>query len=115
MPIPRYQWLDRASGLHRRPGGCHMGSLGTAHLISLLLGLVAVAALGGFAAATVAQRNKRRARGHFVAGLVCGFLAGVVLRRRYRAVNAFATMARRVELRPRIAGMSGSAGRVAAG
>jgi hypothetical protein len=90
-----------------------MGSLGTAHLISLLLGLVAVAALGGFAAATVAQRNKRRARAYFVVGLICGLLAGVVLRR-YRGVKAFATMARRVELHPRIVGISGSAGRLAA-
>ncbi|MGY4652625.1 hypothetical protein [Mycobacterium sp. URHB0021] len=93
-----------------------MGLLGTAHLISLLIGLVAVAALGGFAAATVAQRSKRRARGHFVAGLVCGLLVGVVVRRRYRGVKAFASMARRVEPPPRItAGMSGGARRVAAG
>ncbi len=92
-----------------------MGSLGTAHLISLLLGLVAVATLGGFVAATVAQRNNRRAQGYFVVGLVCGLLAGVALRRRYRGVRAFATMARRIELHPRIVGISGGAGRLAAG
>jgi hypothetical protein len=92
-----------------------MGSLGTTQLIALLLGVVAVATLGGFAAATVAQRNKRRARGYFVAGLICGLLAGVVVRKRYRGVKAFAAVARRVDLHPRIVGISGGAGRLAAG
>jgi hypothetical protein len=92
-----------------------VGSLGTAHLISLLLGLVAVAALGGFAAAAVGRRNKRRARGYFIAGLICGFLAGVALRRRSRGVKAFATIARRLNVHPPIVGIPRGAGRLATG
>ena len=90
-----------------------MGSLGTAHLVSLLISLVAVAALCGFVAATIVRRNKRRARGYFLVGFFCGLVAGGILRKRRRGVNAIAAIARCMGVRPRMAGIPSSTGRFA--
>jgi hypothetical protein len=82
-----------------------MGSLGTTQLISLVVGLAAVAASGGFVASTVARRNKRRARGYFLVGFFCGLLAGGILHRRRRALNALGAIARLLDVCPRPAGI----------
>jgi hypothetical protein len=54
-----------------------MGSLGPPHLIALLLAVAIIAATCGFTASAAARRNKRRARGLFLLGVFCGFMAGV--------------------------------------
>ena len=61
-----------------------MGSLGPTHLIALLLAVAIIAAIRGFIASAVAQRNKRRARGFFLLGFFCGLMAGAILRGRRR-------------------------------
>ncbi|MGB2923200.1 MAG: hypothetical protein WA944_21205 [Mycobacterium sp.] len=63
-----------------------MDSLGTAQLISLLLAVTVVATLSGFFAAVVTRRPRRRTRGIFVAGVVCGVLARELVRGRRRAL-----------------------------
>jgi hypothetical protein len=55
-----------------------MGSLGPTHL-TLLLVAVILAAASGFVGSAVARRRKRRARGYFLLGFSCGFLAGLVM------------------------------------
>jgi hypothetical protein len=52
-------------------------------LILLLLAVAALAALGGYLAGTVRQRRKRRARRYFALGIVTGFVAAAVTRRRF--------------------------------
>jgi hypothetical protein len=68
-----------------------MGSLGTAHLISLLLVVATVAALCGFTASALTRRNKRRTRGVFLVGVFCGLLAGRILRGRRGGAGYFAS------------------------
>ena len=77
-----------------------MGSLGPTHLISLLLAVAIIASTGGFIASAVARRNKRRARGFFLLGFFCGFIAGPILRRRRRDLNALGAVARCADVRP---------------
>ena len=56
-----------------------MGSLGTTHLISLLLAVASIAATCGFIASAVARRRKRRARVFFIVGFFCGLMTGTIL------------------------------------
>jgi hypothetical protein len=91
-----------------------MGSLGPPHLIALLLAVAIIAATCGFTASAAARRNKRRARGLFLLGVFCGFMAGVTLRRRRGGLNALGAIARRASVRPLTAGMRRGTGRFGA-
>jgi hypothetical protein len=91
-----------------------MGSLGTTHLIALLLLVATIAAMGGYVASAVGRRNRRRARGPFILGLVCGLMAGAILRGRCHALNALGALAGRTDARPLGAGISRDTVRIAA-
>jgi uncharacterized membrane protein YjdF len=77
-----------------------MGSVGPTQLIVLLLAVAFISATGGFVASAIARRNKRRARGFFLLGFVCGFIARPILRRRLRGLNMLGVVARLVDVRP---------------
>ncbi|WP_445169417.1 hypothetical protein ACTXG7_08905 [Mycolicibacterium sp. Dal123E01] len=47
----------------------------------LLIAVAALAALGGYIAGAVRQRNKRRAGRYFALGVVTGFVGAAVMRR----------------------------------
>ena len=70
-----------------------MGSLGPTHLDSVLLAVAISAATCGFIASAVVRRNKRRARGVFLLGFFCGWMAGAILRGRRGGLNAVAAVA----------------------
>ena len=57
-----------------------MDAVGTLSL--LLIAIAALAALGGYIAGAVRQRNNRRASRYFALGVVTGFAAALVTRRR---------------------------------
>jgi uncharacterized membrane protein YeaQ/YmgE (transglycosylase-associated protein family) len=76
-----------------------MGSLGPAHLISLLLAVALIAAACGFIASAVVRRNKRRVHSLFLLGFVCGLIAGPILRRRRRGLNALGAVTRCTDVR----------------
>lgn len=90
-----------------------MGSLGPTQLIVLLVAVATIAAICGFIASAVARRNKRRARGSFLVGFVCGLMAGTILRGRRRGLNALGALARCADVRPPITGIRRGTGRVA--
>jgi uncharacterized membrane protein YeaQ/YmgE (transglycosylase-associated protein family) len=114
MLVRRRRWLDRASGQRkRRPGGWGMGSLGPTRLISLLLAVAVIAAICGFIASAVARRNKRRARGFFFLGFLCGLMTGAIVGRRHRGLNALGAVARCADLRPPRAWIRRGTGRFA--
>ena len=47
-----------------------------------LIAVAALAALGGYIAGVVRQRNKRRVRGYFLLGVMAGFMGASVVRHR---------------------------------
>ncbi len=67
----------------------------------LLIAIAGVAALGGYIAGVVRQRNKRRATRYFVLGVVTGFIGAAVVGRR-RGLGALAPVARRLALPRRL-------------
>jgi hypothetical protein len=91
-----------------------MGSLGSAHLIALLLAGATIAAMGGFVASAVARRYKQRARGPFLLGFFCGLMAGAILRGRRRGIRALGALAGHTDVRPLTAGIRRDAVRLAA-
>ena len=92
-----------------------MWSLGPTHLISLLLAVAIIAAIGGFAASVATRQNKRRARGLFLLGYFCGLTTGAILRGRRRGLNALGVVARCADVRPRKAKKGRGTGRLAVG
>ena len=82
-----------------------MGSLGPTYLTALLFAVATIAAFGGFVASVVARRNKRRARGPFLLGFVCGLMAGAVLRGRRHGLKVLGALAGRTDVRPLGAGV----------
>jgi len=74
-----------------------MGAPGVMQLVTLLLGVAVVAALCGYLGSAIARRkrNKRRARGTFLLGFVCGSVAGVILRERRHRMKVLGVIARR--------------------
>jgi hypothetical protein len=76
-----------------------MGSLALPQLISLVVGVAAISATGGFIASAVARRKRRRARGFFFLGLFCGLMAGSVLVARRHGQNTLGPVLRGVGLR----------------
>jgi hypothetical protein len=76
-------------GLSGEVGGsiCDMESLGAMDLIALLIAVAIIAATCGFIASAATHRNKRRARGFFVLGFLCGLMTGVIRRRRRRGLT----------------------------
>jgi hypothetical protein len=77
-----------------------MQAAGLAYLVWLLAGLAVIAAAWTLRRSTVARRNKRRARGFFVLGFLCGVSTGVMLKRR-RAFHAIGPAFRRFANRRR--------------
>jgi hypothetical protein len=65
----------------------------------LLIAIAGVAALGGYIAGVVRQRDKRRSRGYFMLGLVAGLVAATVTRRR---LGRLVPVARRLTLPQRL-------------
>jgi hypothetical protein len=63
-----------------------MGSLGPIHLVVVILVVAAVAGTAGFVAALV-RTNRRRARGFFVLGFVCGMTTAAVRRHKRRVLR----------------------------
>ena len=61
-----------------------MQAVGPTQLIALLVAVAIVAAASGFLGSVVVRRRKRRARGVFVLGFLCGMTAGPLLRMRRR-------------------------------
>jgi hypothetical protein len=59
-----------------------------------LILLVVIAAVGGFIASAVILRNKRRARGYFILGVLTGLMAATITRGRYRQLSALAALTR---------------------
>lgn len=55
-------------------------------LIFLLVAVAATAAVCGHTASAIARRKKQRTRRHFTVGFLCGFTAGVVVRRNWRDI-----------------------------
>jgi hypothetical protein len=76
-----------------------MGVVGSLQQVVLLVTIAVAAALCGFIASAVSLRNKRRARGYFVLGVLTGLIAATITRRRYRRL-ASAVGARRLILFP---------------
>src|SRR3954466_9350777 len=66
---------------------CEMGSLGPIHLAALILAVAAIAGTAGFVTASVVRRNRRRARGFFVLGFLCGISAATVRRHKRRVLR----------------------------
>jgi len=91
-----------------------MGSLGPTHLVALLLLVATIAAIGGYVASAVGRRNRRRARGPFFLGFVCGVMAGAILRGRRHGLNALGALAGRTDVRPLGAGIRRDTVRIAA-
>ena len=65
-----------------------MQAVGPTQLIVLLLAVAIVAAASGFLGSVVMRRRKRRARGVFVLGFLCGVTAGPLLRMRRQIRHA---------------------------
>ena len=76
-----------------------MDAVGT--LSFLLIAIATLAALGGYIAGALRQRNKRRASRYFALGVVTGFVAAVVTRRRLDR-TALGRIARRLVLPQRV-------------
>jgi hypothetical protein len=68
-------------------------------LCFLLIAIAALAGFGGYIAGVVRQRNKRPVRMYFVLGLVTGFMAAFVTRRR---LGRLVPVARRLGLPQRL-------------
>lgn len=62
-------------------------------VICLLVVVAAGAALCGYTASAIAQRMRQRLQGAFTVGLLCGFVAGVIVRRRWRDIGRLAVRA----------------------
>ena len=69
-----------------------MSAAGSLPLI--LLVAFGTGAVCGFIASAVILRNKRRARGYFILGVLTGFLASALTHGRYRKLSAFGALAR---------------------
>jgi len=91
-----------------------MGSLGSIHLIFLLVAVAIIATTCGFIASAVVRRNRRRARGFFLLGFLCGLTAGAILPGRRRGLNALGAVARCADVDPRRAGIRRGTGRFVA-
>ena len=55
-------------------------------VIFLLVAVAAIAAVCGHAASVIARRKKQRARRYLTVGFLCGFTAGVIVRRNWRDI-----------------------------
>jgi hypothetical protein len=82
-----------------------MEAAGLADVVWLLVGLAVIAAACTFSWSIVARRKKRRARGFFVLGFICGVTAGVMLKRRRRTFQGLRPVLRWLGVRRRIAGI----------
>jgi hypothetical protein len=71
-----------------------MGAAGPLQWI-LLVAIAGTGAMSGFIASAVILRNKRRARGYFLLGVLTGLMAVAITPGRDRTLSAFAALARR--------------------
>jgi hypothetical protein len=55
--------------------------------IILLVTVSGTAALCGYTGSAIARRKKQRPQRSFIVGLLCGFTAGVMVRRRWRDIG----------------------------
>lgn len=58
--------------------------------IFLLVAVAAIAAVCGHSASAIARRKKQGARRYFTVGFLCGFTAGVIVRRNWRDIARLA-------------------------
>ena len=71
-----------------------MGAAGPLQWV-LLVAIAGTGAMCGFISSAVTLRNKRRARGCFLLGVLTGLMAATITHGRYRKLSAFAALARR--------------------
>lgn len=64
-------------------------------LVLMLLAVALTAGTSGFVASVVVSRRRRRARGFFALGFVCGMAAGAVPQVRRRSMRAIGSITRR--------------------
>jgi len=88
-----------------------MQAVGPTQLIVLLVAVAITAAACGFLGSVVVRRRKRRARGVFALGFLCGVTAGALLRTRRRIRHA---LGQGVGVRARTVETRGDAYRLAA-
>lgn len=69
-------------------------------VICLLVVVAAGAALCGYTASAIAQRKRQRRQRSFTIGLLCGFAAGVIVRRRWRDIGRLAVRTLLTATRP---------------
>jgi uncharacterized membrane protein YeaQ/YmgE (transglycosylase-associated protein family) len=69
-----------------------MYSVGPLQLL-LLVAIAGAGAMCGFVASVVVLRNKRRARGFFVLGVLTGWLAAAMTHGRHRQLGLFSALA----------------------
>ncbi|MCB0932910.1 MAG: hypothetical protein KDB71_13570 [Mycobacterium sp.] len=58
------------------------------NLTAALIVIAVASAAGGLLVSAIARQKKRRVRGPFLVGVVCGFMVGVALAGRRRGLNA---------------------------
>lgn len=76
-----------------------MQAVGPTQLILLLVAVAIIAAACGFLGSLIVQRKKRRARGYFVLGFLCGATATTIMRARRRSLRPLAAVGQRIGLR----------------
>ena len=70
-----------------------MSAAGPLQLI-LLVAFAGTGAMCGFIASVVILRNKRRARGYFILGVLTGLMAAAITRGRHPKLSAFGALVR---------------------
>jgi hypothetical protein len=70
-----------------------MHAVGPVQLILLLVAVAIIAAAGGFLGSLIVQRKKRRARGYFLFGFLCGATVTTIRRMRRGGAHRFAARA----------------------
>jgi uncharacterized membrane protein len=91
-----------------------MQAVEATHLVVLLVAVAVIAGAAGFLGSVVMRRKKRRARGVFVLGFVCGVTAGAILLARRRIHRALGAVRQRIGVSAPRRGARADAHRLAA-